>query len=227
MVLRKNIKEVTSGKIGYRFFSLSIDKSTNSTNDKISNVLVSYFDEEVGCVKTEILGCSKENLANAENIPSHVKSIAANNDLELDNCMSVFMDNCAVMRGKQSGVETRMRADNPNLLDVHGDTVHVVNNPAKKSSIVLGGDLEQLAFNIFYDIHNSPKIKQLFSDICSLTGVGTPGSLIRPISSSFIYMGNVCSQLKSLLAPLTLFYGGMLSKKEKKRHPPILNKNVL
>ena len=139
MVLQKNIKEVTSDKIGHRFFSLSIDKSTNSANDKISNVLVPCFDEEVGCVRTEILGCAKENLANAENIPSHVKSIAANNDLELDNCMSIFMDNCAVMRGKQSGVETRMRADNPNLLDVHGDTVHVVNNAAKSPPLSLVG----------------------------------------------------------------------------------------
>ena len=218
----KNIKEVTSEKICLGSFSLSIDESTNSANDKISNILVCYFDEEVGCVRTEILGSAKENLANAENIHSHVKSIAANNNLNLDNCISVFMDNCAVMRGKKSGVETRIRKDNPNLLDVHGDTVHIVNNAAKKFATVLGGDLELLASNVFYDIQN--KNKQLFNDIRSRLDVGTPRSLIRPISSRFLYMGSVCNCLKSLLAPLTLFYGGMLSNKEKKRHAPMLNK---
>ena len=220
----KNIKEVTSEKICLGSFSLSIDESTNSANDKISNILVCYFDEEVGCVRTEILGSAKENLANAENIHSHVKSIAANNNLNLDNCISVFMDNCAVMRGKKSGVETRIRKDNPNLLDGHGDTVHIVNNAAKKFATVHGGDLELLASNVFYDIQNSPKNKQLFNDICLHLDVGTPRSLIRPISSRFLYMGSVCNCLKSLLAPLTLFYGGMLSNKEKKRYAPMLNK---
>lgn len=39
--------------------------------------------------------------------------------------MSNLLDNCTVMRGKKTGLETLVRKENPHLLDISGDTVYI------------------------------------------------------------------------------------------------------
>ncbi|XP_042625536.1 erythroid membrane-associated protein-like [Cyprinus carpio] len=56
--------------------------------------------------------------------------------LEWRQVTSILLDNYAVMRGKKSGLETQARKENPYLLAVSGDTVHIVSNAAKALMIM-------------------------------------------------------------------------------------------
>lgn len=60
-----------------------------------------------------------------------LKDVLQSNELEWRQVTSVLMDNCAVIRGKKSGLEKLARKENPNLLDISGDTFHMVSNAAK------------------------------------------------------------------------------------------------
>ena len=42
-----------------------------------------------------------------------------------------ILDICAVMKGKKTGLETQASKGKPYLLDISGDTVHIVSNAAK------------------------------------------------------------------------------------------------
>ena len=45
--------------------------------------------------------------------------------------ISVLMDNCSTMRGIRKGVESLIREKNRHLLDIIGDSVHMMSNVAK------------------------------------------------------------------------------------------------
>ena len=74
------------------------------------------------------------------------------------------MDNCNTMRGKKNGLEKKMRDQNDNLLDVSGDTVHMISNAAKVFCEPLKEfvNVQSLASTLYYDIEDSPKQKYLF-----------------------------------------------------------------
>ena len=40
------------------------------------------------------------------------------------------------MRGKKAGVETLVRKENPALLDISGDTAHMVSNASKAKALL-------------------------------------------------------------------------------------------
>ena len=67
-----------------------------------------------------------------------------------------------MMRGKKSGLETLARKENPNLLDLSGDTVHMVSSTAKALVRPFGSDMESFCSDIYYDIEKSPKQKNKF-----------------------------------------------------------------
>ena len=107
--------------------------------------------------------------SNSENIFLTVKQILNDRQLSISQVVSVTMDNCSVMRGVKKGVEARIREENPNLLDVSGDTVHMVNNAAKAffEPIEDFCSVQSLAGQIFYDI-DSPKCKAIFQELQNL-----------------------------------------------------------
>lgn len=66
-----------------------------------------------------------------------------------DQGISVLMDNCNVMRGKKSGVERLIRKENPALLDISGDTVHMASNAAKALFAPFAGFVEDFCRHVF------------------------------------------------------------------------------
>ncbi|KAL8598306.1 hypothetical protein ACOMHN_035256 [Nucella lapillus] len=77
--------------------------------------------------------------------------------LPKENIVSCLMDNCNVMRGKKGGLETLIRDEQPHLIDVHGDTVHIVSNAAKEFCKPFSNYLEGFASDVYYDFKLSPK----------------------------------------------------------------------
>lgn len=113
------------------FCSLNIDEATNNANDKNMNILVRFFNEELGKVTTEHLGAFVENQATASNLFNGIEAVHDEAGLEWSKVIGTMMDNCNVMRGQRNGVEALIKQKNTNHLDIHGDTVHIVNNAAK------------------------------------------------------------------------------------------------
>lgn len=126
--------------------------------------LVRYFDTEENAVTTQHLSSRKLNIANAAVLAQEVKDILQSYGLGLQRVTSILLDNCAVMRGKKAGLETLLRKENPHLLDVSGDTVHMVSNAAKAMMSPFKGEVEDFCSDVYFDIEKSPKQKEIFSE---------------------------------------------------------------
>lgn len=59
------------------------------------------------------------------------------------------------MRGKRSGVETQIRKENPSLLNISRDTVHMVSNAAKALLTPFQAYMEEFCADVYYDIKKS------------------------------------------------------------------------
>lgn len=206
-----------SSKLQGVHFSLNIDEATNANADRILNALIRYYDEEQGKVLTLHLGSRKANVADSATITNIVSDILATYFVKWDQTISVLLDNCNVMRGKKSGVETLIRRENPALLDISGDTVHMVSNGAKALFAPFAGFVEDFCRHVYCDIEKFPKQKEHFSELQSLLHL-EPKSLIRPIHTRFLQMLDVCNRVHELLDPLIVHYHSILAPAEKHKY---------
>lgn len=87
-------------------------------------------------------------------------------------------------------METQIRQQNPFLLDISGDTVHMVSNAAKALLSPFKEFVEDFCADVYYDIEKFPKQKEIFGEFQSLLHMNKK-SLIRPISSRFLQMLDV------------------------------------
>ena len=211
-------KDELKSKLKNRTISLNIDEATNNNNDKILNVITQYYDDEMGRVVIDHLGSRKQNLSTAANILSSIESILQEYDISWDQVVSVLMDNCSTMRGVKGGVEALIREKNPNLLDISGDTVHMINNVAKTLLNQVDSSVQDFCSDIYYDIEESPKVRELFHEVQGLMNSEQVRQLIRPISSRFLQMLAVCDRVVQLSDALTVYYYSFLSEEEKVSH---------
>ncbi|KAK6959648.1 ATP-dependent 6-phosphofructokinase [Biomphalaria glabrata] len=133
--------------------------------------------------------------------------------------ISVTMDNCNVMRGAKNGVETIIKKANLCLLDVSGDTVHMINNAAKAFFVPVEdlSNFQTFAFNIYYDIEDSPKARDIFKEVQEML-YGKPRTIFRPIANRFLQMKEVCDRLDELWDSLFIYYYGFLSTLERAKY---------
>ena len=61
------------------------------------------------------------NIANASVLMLELKYVLQSYGLRLQQVTTILLDNCAVMKGKKTGLETQVRNENPYLLDISGD----------------------------------------------------------------------------------------------------------
>lgn len=212
-----DIKERLSNSLSDRFVSLNVDEATNASGNKVLNVLVQYFCEDQQKVMIDLIGSKQENIATAENLTKMINEVLLERGVCLDRVISVLMDNCAVMRGKRGGVETKLRELNPNIMDVSGDTVHTVNNAAKKLFSVLENkfvSFQALCSDLFYDIEDSPKLRSLFLDLQAII-LKKKKSIHRPMPTRFLQMRDVAVRLSELWDCLLIFYSCFVTRGEK------------
>ena len=77
---------------GY-FFSFNVDEATNKAGDKFLNTIVQYCDEEGQTVRNQLLGTREVNIATSSNITSAVQEILSSNELNLNQLVSMSVDN--------------------------------------------------------------------------------------------------------------------------------------
>lgn len=136
-----------------------------------------------------------------------------------NNVISCLLDNCNTMRGKNGGLETLIHGQNNNInnmLDVHGDTVHIVANIVKQFCSPFKNFLEDFSNDLYYDFKLSPKAKDLFTEVCNLLGVSGAVSFLRPVGSRFVQMFTVSERIHQLWEPSVVFFYGFLTQAEKK-----------
>ena len=153
-------------------FSLNIDESTSKGLKRVLAVLVSYYSCEEDAVLVEHLASLELIKVNSESLYEALVELFSKHEIPWENCVSILMDSCNVMRESKSGLETRIREQKANhLLDVDGDSCHHVHNAAKKFSAALGGHLESLFSDLYNDMKWSSDLKDYFEQICELSGV--------------------------------------------------------
>ena len=219
----KSFKDDLKEKLKDRKLSLNIDEATNNNNDKILNIIVQYYDTESSRVVIDHLGSRKQNLATAANILQSIEHILEEYEIQWTQIVSVLMDNCSTMRGVRGGVETLMREKNPNLMDISGDTVHMVNNVAKALLSHIDSAIQEFCSDIYYDVEESPKVREIFHEVQGLLNHEKAKQLIRPISSRFLQMLDVCDRVVDLMDSLTVYYYSFLTDKEKDAHRYVMD----
>lgn len=99
-------------------FSLNIDEASSQSMDRILNVRVRFFDDDAIRVTTQHMASRKVNIANASALMVELNDVLQSYGLEWKQVTSILLDNCAVMRGKKTGLEMQARKENPYLLDI-------------------------------------------------------------------------------------------------------------
>lgn len=163
--IAKSVRDELSSKLQNKHFSINIDEATNSAGTKFLNVLVSYWDDELDRIVTELLGTRDSNVSTATNIVAAVEDILSSFSLDISQVVSIMSDNCNVMKGENNGVEEKLRAmKDSNLLNVGGDTVHQVDNAMKTFFKPQDKEygISSFASKVYYDIEDSRKAKHFF-----------------------------------------------------------------
>lgn len=214
--IAESIKEELTKKLKGQPLSLNIDEATNSAGTKFLNVIVQYFDNDLERIVTELLATRESNISTSDNIVAAVDDVLDSYSLDWCQVVSVMTDNCNVMKGVHNGVEEKMRAKNINLLDIGGDTVHLVNNAMKTFFKPIDNEfgVQSLANKIYYDIEDSPKAKHFFAQIQTIL-YGKTKSIIRPVPTRFLQMHDVSRRLIDIWDSLVLFYSQFVGQKEK------------
>ncbi|WAR14727.1 hypothetical protein MAR_004832 [Mya arenaria] len=105
-------------------------KLVNKLQSSLFSV-VSYFALNHNEVVVRHLQSFKVVKADAESIFRKIETVLEQFHLSWENQLYALLDSCNTMRGKKSGVETRIRENAPHLLDIDGDSVHHAHNAAK------------------------------------------------------------------------------------------------
>lgn len=150
-------------------FSLNIDESTSNNDGKIVTVLVNYLRNDK-IVTEHLQSFSVASVNSAALFESIVKLLECNN-IPWHNLMSVLLDSCIVMRGKKSGLESRLRKKCPHLLDIDGDSCHHAHNAAKQFCKPFGLHLESLFTDIHNDFKWSPDLRAALMEICEVLNI--------------------------------------------------------
>lgn len=163
--MAKAFKNEVKAKVKDQLISLNLNEATNRNQDKVLNILVQYFDSETNKIVIDHLGSRIQNVATAVEIVKSIESVLEEYDIAWKQIISVLMDNCSTMRGEKGGVETLIREKNGLLLDISGDTIHMLSNVAKTLMKSTDQGIQNLCSNIYYDIEKSPKVREILCQI--------------------------------------------------------------
>ncbi|GBO26396.1 DNA helicase INO80 [Araneus ventricosus] len=200
-------------------FSLNIDESMSNNNEKIVTVLVNYLRNDK--IVTEHLQSFSVPSVNSTLLFQGIVKLLEENNIPWHNLMSVLLDSCHVMRGKKSGLESRLREKCPHLLDIDGDSCHHAHNAAKLFCKPFGLHLESLFTDIHNDFKWSPDLRAALMEICEVLNI----KYTMPqnyISFRWLSVYVVAQDFSRMISALTLFYFSFLSRSEKTNFLPVV-----
>ena len=169
--LSLTIEERTVMTLARSPFSLNIDESTSSSHKHVLAILASYYDESSSRVVITHLNSSEVTKCDANSIYNVIKSYVDDKHIPWDNLISVLLDSCATMRGKKTGVETRLRAHVPHLVDIDGDICHHIHNTTKVYCKPFNSWAEKMFFAVHTDATQQSQFGKDLAEVCELIGL--------------------------------------------------------
>ena len=195
------------------FFSLNIDESTSNSNEKIVAVLVSYFSTDEKQVVVKHLESFSIVTADSATLFNKVCEMFQKHNLPWKNLISVLLDSCNTMRGKKSGLETRMREKASHLLDIDGDAVHHAHNAAKAFASPFQYFLEGLFKDIHADFLWSDDLRKVLEKICEIVGVKYTMPE-RFLGHRFLSAHKLSIDTQRLFEAFTIFYFSFIKERK-------------
>ena len=103
--------------------SLMIDEMTDVSVTSQLITFVQYFDNDSGTVETRFLSVQdvleEHHSANAQAIYDLVKKELQLSQLDIKDLMGLATDGAAVMVGKREGVASKLKRENPAMINIH------------------------------------------------------------------------------------------------------------
>ena len=199
------IKDKLIKSLKEHHFRLNMDEATSENSLHVLTVLVSYYSHIQNKVVVSHLMSIELIKVDSASIFQCINKFLNENNIPWTNLVSVLTDSCNVMRGKKTGVETRLREKAPHLLDIDGDCCHHIHNAGKKISEAF----EKLAEGVFRSIHSdfqwSSDFRDYLKELCAIMNV-TYGMPDNYVATRWLSVFNVAKDLLRMLDVYTLFY---------------------
>ncbi len=149
-------------------FSLNIDECTSNNNNKVVSIMASYFSPESGDTVYHHYRSFTMTDVNAKELTSKVLLCLKEDEIPLENLVSILSDSANYMRGKKGGFETLVRQKAPHLLDIDGDVCHHVHNASKVFCSHFNRIVECLCGDLHTEFKYSTDLRSYLQEICQL-----------------------------------------------------------
>ena len=150
-------------------FSINIDECTATNSHKrVFSILVSFYDEILKKVVTEHYESVECILMNSLTLLQKIDYLFKQDGIPWEDLISDLSDNTNYMQGKKSGLDTKLREKAPNMLDIGGDTCHVIHGTVKRFCDPFLGFVEKVLDDLNADTKFSSDIKDYLQEICFL-----------------------------------------------------------
>ena len=147
-------------------FSINIDECTTTNSHKrVFSILVSFYDEILKKVVIEHYESVECILMNNLTLPHKIDSLFKRDGIPWENLISDLSDNTNYKQGKKYGLETKLREKAPNMLDIGGDTCHVIHGAVKRFCDPLLNFVEKFLGDLNVDTKFSSDIKDYLQKI--------------------------------------------------------------
>ena len=149
--------------------SINIDECTATNSHKrIFSILVSFYEEILKKVVIEHYESVECILVSNLTFLHKIDSLFKRDGIPWENLISDLSDNTNYMRGKKSGLESKLREKAPNVLDIGGDTCHVIHGAVKRFCDPFLGFVEKVLDDLNADTKFSSDSKDYLQEICFL-----------------------------------------------------------
>jgi len=205
-------------------FSVNIDESTLKANKaRVLNIMVCYFCEETQRSVTYLYASVEMSVVNADTVYSTVLNKFREDDISLDNLVSVLSDSAAYMRGCKTGFQTKLKETVPKLLDIDGDVCHHLHNIVKNFMSHVDPDryLERLLGDVHRDFALSADLRE---DLCNIASLLQKKSLLPMEFAGHRWMSimDTSARLLNILEQVTVFYFAWLPHDQKEEHSSLV-----
>lgn len=150
-------------------FSINLDECSNNAHKRILTVLVQYYSDDEDKVVCKHYFSAELLYVNATTVFKCVTGNLENDKIPLINLISTLSDSAGYMRGAKAGFETLLRSKAPHLLNIGGDSCHLIHNIAKKLCGHFSGYIEKLCDDLHADMQYSVDLRNHLKDLCCVT----------------------------------------------------------
>ena len=150
-------------------FSINIDECTaTNSHKKVFSILISFYDEILKKVVIEHYESIKCILVNSLTLLHKIDYLFKRDGIPWEHLISDLSHNKNYMQGKKSGLETKLREKASNMLDIGGDTCHVIHGAVKRFCNPFLGFVEKVLDDLNTDRKFTSDIKDYLLEICFL-----------------------------------------------------------